>query len=119
MNQIQYRTVEIFLDKSAAVAEEKIELPDGVVTHIGLVKDSITTDIINLELLQNTTRILDPCDIRFSERTTTGSFLDGLRPVSGIRGGQSIKVRLSAITVSRPTDLTVQVLFAIKPIIQY
>ena len=113
-NNIQYKTVELTLDKLNSTAEERIDLPDGVVTHIGLVKEGNATDIVNMEVLQNNSRLLHPMDIRFSERTTTGNFLDGLRPVSGINGGQVLQVRLSALKPTRTDDLTVQVLFAIQ-----
>ena len=114
MSKIQYRTVEIFLDKAFATKEELIDLPEGQITHIGLVKEGTATDIVNLEVLQNNSRLLDPVDIRFSERTTAGSFLESLRPVSGISGGRTLQVRLAALNASRATDLTVQVLFAIQ-----
>lgn len=115
MNQnIQTRTVEIFLDKALPTAEKTIDLPDGEVTHIGLVKEGAFQQIVNLEVLQNNSRVIDPCDIRFSERTASGNFLDTLRPVGGIKGGRVLQVRLSALNATRATDLTVQVLFVIQ-----
>ncbi len=116
MNQIKYITANVTLDKGQPTAEVNTEdLPDGIVTHIGLVKDSNTTDIVNLEILQNNSRVLHPIDIRFSEPKSTGNFLDGLRPVSGMRGGRKYQVRLSALKATRTDDLTVQVLFVIQP----
>ena len=111
MNDIQYTAVELTLDKNNPTAEVKADIPEGVVTHIGLVKEGTATDIVNLEVLQNNSRLLSPIDIRFSEKTTTGNFLDGLRPVSGISGGRTLQVRLSALKATRTDDLTVQVVF--------
>lgn len=111
MNDIKYTPVEITLDKDNPSAEVKVDIPEGTVTHIGLVKEGTATEIVNLEVLQNNSRLLEPIDIRFSERTTTGSFLDGWRPVSGINGGRVLQVRLSALNATRTDDLTVQVVF--------
>lgn len=111
MNNIQYTPIELTLDKNNPTAEARIDIPEGNVTHIGLVKEGTATDIVNLEVLQNNSRLLHPIDIRFSERTTTGSFLDGWRPVSGINGGRTLQVRLSALNATRTDDLTVQVVF--------
>jgi hypothetical protein len=116
---IQTKAVEVFLDKGNAANTETIDLPDGEITHIGLVKDGTTTEIINLEVLQNNSRLLDPIDIRFSERTGAGTFLESLRPVSGITGGRTLQVRLSALNSTRTDDLTVQVVFVIQPVETY
>jgi hypothetical protein len=111
MNNIQYTTVEVTLSAGSSTAQAEIDVPEGAVTHIGLVKEGNATEIVNLEILQNNSRVLSPIDIRFSERTTTGSFLDGLRPVSNINGGRKLQVRLSAVKPTRAADLNVQVVF--------
>lgn len=111
MNNIQYTAVELTLDKNNPTAEVKADIPEGVVTHIGCVKEGNATEIVNLEVLQNNSSLLSPIDIRFSEKTANGNFLDGLRPVSGISGGRPLQVRLAALNATRATDLTVQVVF--------
>lgn len=111
MNSIQYTSKEITLSRLETSVTKTIEIPEGDVTHIGLVKEGTATDIVNLEVLQNFSRLLDPLDIRFSEKSNGANFLESLRPVSGIRGGRTLQVRLTAISTPRVADLTVQVVF--------
>lgn len=118
MNSIRYTAVEVTLTAGNPSAQAEIFVPEGEVTHISLVKEGNATDIVNLEILENNSRLLSPIDIRFSERTATGNFLDGMRPVSNIQGGRKLQARLSAVKPSRTSDLTVQVVF-VTQIVNY
>jgi len=111
MYKIEYTPVEVTLPSASSTVENYIDVPEGEITHIALVKEGTATDIVNLEVLQNNSRLLSPIDIRFSEKTASGNFLDGMRPIGGIQGGRRLQVRLSAVKSTRAADLTVQVVF--------
>lgn len=115
MNKIKYITASLILDKDSTDIEESVLLPDGVVTHFAIVQSgNDNQEIINLSFLENNTELLKPSDLRFSEKTANGNFLESMRPVSDIDGGRKIQVRLAALKSARPSNVNVQVLFAIQ-----
>lgn len=110
----EYVTASFTLVKTTLTAETEVKIPDGHVTNIGLVQAGNNENrIINLTVLQNNSTIIQPSDIRFSERSAGGNFRDSLRPVD-IEGSRTLQVRLNALVPSGADDVTVQVLFMIR-----
>ena len=117
MNQIKYEVVDIILKKDGGLTKEvkTATLPDGVVTHIGLVQSgNVDNEIIDLTLLTQNSEVLRGGDIRFTQKTANGSFLDSLRPVSNIKGGGNLQIRLTGRNEIRTDDVSVQILIVIQ-----
>lgn len=116
MNKITYEFIDIVLDKASATAKVKSSnLPDGIITHCALVQSGNTdNEIIDFGLYRQNNEVLRGGDLRFSEKTANGNFLDSLRPVSGVDGGGSLEVRLTAKTDTRTNDVAVQVMLVIQ-----
>jgi hypothetical protein len=92
-------------------------LPEGKVVAIGAIVVGDTQGrIIDLSILNNNNEVVRPCDVRFSEKTSGGTFKDSMRPVA-FQSGKTFEARLVALVASTTIDITVQVLFMIqKPI---
>lgn len=116
MERYEYVTATVNLPKTDLSREINITIPDGIVTNIGIVHAGNTENrIINLSILENNNVLIQPADIRFSERTGGSSFKDSLRPVE-IDGGRILQVRLTALVPASGDDITAQILFMIlKP----
>lgn len=106
-----YVTANVTLAATTVLGNESLSVPEGKVVGIAAVIAGNTEDrIINLSILNNGSEVVRPADVRFSEKTNGGSFVDSVRPVSFI-GGRSFEVRLNALTASATEAITVQVLF--------
>ncbi|ESU28392.1 hypothetical protein FLJC2902T_17470 [Flavobacterium limnosediminis JC2902] len=114
--RFEYVTVVITLLAAASSGEAEVRLPDGKCVAIGAVTSgNDDNEIINLSCSENSTVVLKPADVRFSEKTNGGNFVESLRPID-LDGGKTITASLNALTNSRATDVKVQVLFMIlKP----
>lgn len=107
-------TVNVTLATGTTLGNEKLSIPDGKVVAIGTVIAGNTEDrIINLSILDNNSEVVKPSDVRFSERTSGGTFKDSLRPVD-FSGGRTYEARLVALASSVTEVITVQVLFMVE-----
>jgi len=117
MNQIKYHVIDLILGKDAGytVEEKSSTIPDGIITHFALVQSGNTdNEIIDLSILESNSEVLRGGDIRFSEKTANGNFLESLRPVTGLKGGGSLQFRLTGRTDERTNDVSVQILLVIQ-----
>lgn len=112
-----YEKVNVVLPVNATMSSSdtgRIRLPEGKVVAIGAIVAGDTEDrIIDLTILDNNNEIVRACDVRFSEKTSGGSFKDSLRPVDFI-GGRTYEARLVALAPSTTKTITVQVLYMIQ-----
>ena len=117
MNKVQYVVANLTLLAGApTVSVDVTDIPEGSVTHIAQVNSGNTYGkLIDLAIKENGQVLLKPCDIRFSEKTANGNFLESLRPVSGIDGGRKLTVEISAHEASRANAINFQVLFVVQP----
>jgi len=114
MERYEYVTATISMPKTELSSEVDVKIPDGIVTNIGLVQAGNNEGrIINFSVLENNNTLIQPADIRFSERTGGSCFKDSLRPVD-LDGGRILQARLTALQPSNGDDITVQVLFMIQ-----
>lgn len=112
--KIKYETVNISLPINTAIASEKISIPDGKVVAMATTPIvNIENRIINLSVLDNGNEVIKPADVRFSEKTSGGTFKESMRPVT-FDGGRSFEVKLVANTTSATEAITVQVMFLIE-----
>ena len=122
MEEIKYEyvTVDVTIPVNTTTGVEKITVPDGNVVAIGVVVAGNTQSrIINLSILLNNNEIVKPADVRFSEKTSGGTFKDSLRPVD-FPGGRTFEAKVVATSISVDEEVAVQVLFMIeKPIRNY
>lgn len=117
----EYERVNVLLAANTTMSASesgKIRIPDGTVVAIAAIVAGNTEDrIIDLSILDNNNEIIRPTDIRFSEKTSGGTFKDSMRPVA-FNGGRNVEARLVALTPSTTQSITVQVVFMVqKPII--
>lgn len=114
MERYEYVTATISLPKTELSNDTDIRIPDGLVTNIGIVQAGNNEGrVINFSVLENNNVLIQPADLRFSERTGGSSFKDSLRPVD-LDGGRILQVRLTALQPSNGDDVTVQVLFMVQ-----
>lgn len=115
MERYEYVTATLTMDKTQMVAEVNVTIPDGTVTNLGIVQSGNNEGrIINFSVLENNNTLLQPADLKFSERTGGSSYKDSLRPVE-LDGGRILQVRLTTMMPSlNSEDVTVQVLFMIR-----
>ena len=112
--QYDYVTVDVTITVNTTIGSENVSIPDGNVVAMGVVVAGNTeARIINLSILQNNTEIIKPADVRFSEKTSGGTFKDSLRPVS-FPGGRKFEAKIVATTVSALEKVSVQVLFMLE-----
>ena len=92
-----------------------VYLPDGNLVNVGAVSNDTTGQIINFSLLQDGNDVIKPADLRFSTRTSGGSFRDSLRPISNVVAGRQFEVKVATLG-DRPSaaEVVVQVLFVIQ-----
>jgi hypothetical protein len=110
---ITYKTINVTLPAASQTASKGIKIPSGKIIAIAtVVQGNSANEIIDLSLLDNNNEILAPCDVKFSEKTAGGRWIDSMRPV-GLDGGREVDAKLYAYTSTRSTDIKVQVLFAI------
>lgn len=110
---ITYKTINVTLPAASQSASKGIKIPTGKIIAIGaVVQGNIANEIIDLSLLDNNNEMLAPCDVKFSEKTAGGRWIDSMRPVN-LDGGREVDAKLYAYTSSRANDIKVQVLFAI------
>ncbi|WP_130735507.1 hypothetical protein [Flavobacterium sp. J27] len=116
MKKFETKIIKVTLPAAnGTIDSSSIKMPDGKVIGIGVVvSGNSTQELINLSILNNGNEVLSPSDLSFSKQQPGGGFLNSLRPVD-FDGGYEYTVRLSAYTAARPTDVTVQVLFAVVP----
>ena len=117
----EYERVNVVLAANATISPSdsgKIRIPEGKVVAIAAVIAGDTENrIIDLSILDNNNEIVRPCDVRFSQKTSGGTFKDSMRPVA-FNGGRTVEARLIALSASTTKTVTVQVVFMIqKPII--
>lgn len=115
MNQkFEYIAEVVTLPSASNIGTGEVRIPDGRCIAIGaVVSGNDDNEIINLSLLENGNAILKPADVRFSEKTNGGNFVQSLRPVD-LTGGRMTTIVLQALTASRATDVKVQVLFMVE-----
>lgn len=110
---ITYKTINITLTRGDQSATKGTKIPTGKIIAIGTTtRGNGTNEIIDFSLLDNNNEILSPCDVQFSEKTAGGRWIDSMRPVH-LDGGREVDAKLFAYTPERPTNVNVQVLFAI------
>lgn len=115
MLKVKYHRHNITLPKNTTAFQvDNIKVPDGEVTHISLVHDNTTAKIVEMGIYENNSEVVKPCDIRFTEKTSSGSFLESLRPVSDFQGGREVSIRLTTLDNLINDDITVQVLLVIQ-----
>ncbi len=117
----EYERVNVVLAVNATMSTSesgKIRIPDGkVVAMAAVIAGDTENRIIDLSVLDNNNEIVRPCDVRFSQKTSGGTFKDSMRPVA-FNGGRTIEARLIALSSSTTQTVTVQVVFMIqKPLI--
>lgn len=109
-----YETVEVTLNSGSVLANANIAIPDGKVVAIAAIVAGDTENrIINLSVLSNGNEAVRPADVRFSQKTNAGTFIDSMRPVDFL-GGRVYETRLVASSLSATQTITVQVLFMIE-----
>ena len=109
-----YITATVALAVNETLDSEKIGLPDGNVVAIGAVVAGNTENrIINLAVFQNTTEVVRSADVRFSQKTSGGTFRDSMRPVD-LPGGRTYEVRIASNEGSATQAIQVQVLFMVE-----
>lgn len=110
----EYVTANITLAPNTALSTDKIFIPDGnVVAIAAIVAGNPESRIINLSILDNGNEVIKPADVRFSTKTSGGSFRESMRPVN-FSGGRNFETKLVANTASATEAITVQVLFLIE-----
>lgn len=110
----EYVTANITLVANTAIANDKIFIPDGKVVAIAaIVAGNTENRIINLSILDNGNEVIKPADVRFSTKTSGGSFKESMRPVD-FSGGRNFETKLVANATSATENITVQVLFLIE-----
>lgn len=117
----EYERVNVVLAANATISSSdtgRVRIPDGkVVAMAAVIAGDTENRIIDLSVLDNNNEIVRPCDVRFSQKTSGGTFKDSMRPVA-FNGGRTIEARLVALAASTTQTVTVQVVFMIqKPII--
>lgn len=111
--KITYKTINVTLPAASQSAEKGTKIPSGKIVAIGtVIKGNTDEEIIDFSLLDNNNEILPPADVKFSEKTSGGRWIDSMRPVE-LDGGREIDAKLYAYTSNRAADIQVQVLFAI------
>ena len=110
----EYVTVNVAIPVNTTLAAEKINIPDGdVVAMAAIVVGNPEARLINLSVLDNGNEVIKPADVRFSTKTSGGSFKESMRPVS-FQGGRSFETKLVASVASATEAITVQVMFLIE-----
>lgn len=110
----EYVSVNVALAINTAIASEKVSIPDGnVVAMAAIVVGNPENRIINLSVLDNGNEVIKPADVRFSAKTSGGTFRDSMRPVN-FDGGRNFETKLVANATSATEAVTVQVLFLIE-----
>lgn len=113
-SNVEYVSVDVSLAANVGLASEKISIPDGKVIAIAaIVAGNTENRIINLSVLDNGNEVIKPADVRFSQKTSGGSFKESMRPVN-FNGGRSFETKLVANAISTTQAVTVQVLFLIE-----
>lgn len=111
---IEYVTADVTLGINVPMALDKVFIPEGNVVAMGVVIAGDTESrILNLSVLQNNSEIIRPADVRFSTKTSGGTFKDSLRPVS-FQGGRSFDVKVAATSISTTKVVVIQVLFMVE-----
>ena len=109
-----YITATVAIAVNETVDIEKVSVPDGTVVAIGAIVAGDTENrIINLAILQNNTEVVRSADVRFSQKTSGGTFRDSMRPVD-LAGGRTYEVRIAANQGSATQAIQVQVLFMVE-----
>lgn len=113
-SNVEYVSVDVSLAANVGLASEKISIPDGKVIAIAaIVAGNTENRIINLSVLDNGNEVIKPADVRFSQKTSGGSFKESMRPVN-FNGGRNFETKLVANAISTTQAVTVQVLFLIE-----
>jgi hypothetical protein len=112
--QYDYVTVDVVVQSNTTIGSETVLVPDGNVVAMGVVVAGNTQSrIINLSILQNNQEVIKASDVRFSEKTSGGSFKNSLRPIT-LPGGRTYEAKMVATTVSATEKVSAQVLFMIE-----
>jgi hypothetical protein len=114
MKKNEYITTTITLDVNETTDSQTVQIPSGTIVGMAaIVAGNPEARILNLSVLQNNFEVVQPSDVRFSERTSGGTYRGSLRPVN-LLGGRNYEVRLVATTASPTEKVAVQVLFMIE-----
>jgi hypothetical protein len=110
----EYVTANIVLGVNESQDSDKVTIPAGRVIAIGaIVAGNTGSRIINLSILQNNQEIIRPADVRFTQKTSGGTFKNSLRPVD-FEGGRTFEAKVVATAASATEEVAIQVLFMIE-----
>ncbi len=113
-SRYDYVTSTLSLAVNETVNSEKITVPDGKVVAIAAIVAGNTEDrVINLSILQNNMEVVKAADVRFSAKTSGGTFKDSMRPVD-LSGGRTYETKIVASAASTTETVQIQVLFMIE-----
>jgi hypothetical protein len=114
MKKTEYITTTITLDPTETLDSQTVQIPSGnIVAMAAIVAGNPEARILNLSVLQNGFEVVQPADVRFSERTSGGTYRGSMRPIN-LPGGRQYEVRLVATTASLTEKVAVQVQFMIE-----
>lgn len=110
----EYITTTITLNTDETFASENVQIPSGtIVAMSAIIAGNPESRILNLSILQNNAEAVRASDVRFSERTSGGTYKDSMRPLN-LSGGRTYEARLVATTASTTETIAIQVLFMIQ-----
>ncbi|WP_163398159.1 hypothetical protein [Flavobacterium fluviatile] len=110
----EYITSTVTLNETETQDTDNVLVPDGTIVGIAAVISGNTESrIINLSMLQNNFEVVRAADVRFSERTSGGSFKESMRPVN-LPGGRNYETRIVALSASTTEKVSIQVMFMIS-----
>lgn len=112
MEKTQWKTLRLSLAVGATLAEKEITLEKGKRIVSAVVTNREPAELVSLGLFENNTEVSTPMNLKFWERSNSGQYLDGFKPLA-YNGGSQISVRLAANAAITTAALEVEVVFGI------
>ncbi|MEN2415533.1 hypothetical protein [Flavobacterium mesophilum] len=110
----EYITTTLTLEAGETQDSENVQIPDGnIVAMSAIISGNPEARIFNLSVLQNNAEVVRAADVRFSERTSGGTYKDSMRPLN-LSGGRTYEARVVATTDSPTEKVVIQVMFMIE-----
>jgi hypothetical protein len=112
MEKTQWKTLRMTLAVGEVLAEKEITLEKGKRIVSAVVKNRQPVQLVSVGLFENNTQVSAPMNLKFWERSNSGQYLDGFKPLA-YNGGSQISVRLAANAAITVADLEIEIAFGI------
>lgn len=112
MEKTQWKTIRLSLAVGETLAEKEITLDKGKRIVSAVAKNRETAELVSIGLFENGNEVSTPMNLEFWERSNSGQYLDGFKPIE-YNGGSQISVRLSANAPITVAALEIEVAFGI------